>query len=108
MTRDADALLTALASAPRRALPATRLAALVRPVGLDAGRFAGALAALAGAGRVAVLEPPPPDPHLAGTDLRVVAAASGTDGAAAADAYLRARQCWDDTLRGILAAHRCL
>ncbi|SHM11486.1 hypothetical protein [Actinacidiphila paucisporea] len=107
MTTDTEALLAALAAAPRQALPATRLAALVRAAGVDAGRFAGALAALADGGRVAVLDPPPPDRHLADTDLRVVAAVAGPAGDDPADAYRRARQAWEEILRGLLAAHRC-
>lgn len=107
MTSDAEALLAVLTAAPRQALPVTRLAALVRAAGLDAGRLAGALAALADGGRIAVLDPPPPDPHLAGTDLRVVAAVGGPAGDDPAGAHQRARQCWDEILRGFLTAHRC-
>lgn len=107
MTSDTEALLAALSAAPRQALPVTRLAALTRAAGIDAGRFAGALAALADGGRVAVLDPPPPDPHLAGTDLRVVAAVGRPAGDDPAGAYEAARQCWDEFLRGFLAAHRC-
>jgi hypothetical protein len=95
-------ILTALSRSPRPALFATELAVTTGEA--DAG-FAQALAELRGAGRVLVTEHPPPDRHLAGSDLRIVAGPVPEVGRASAEEAAEA--LWREWVTEFAAGHRC-
>lgn len=111
----AEAILAVLRRTGGRALPAPELLARVRRPGgdgartdgWDRARADGGLAELEAAGRVVVLDPPPPDVHLRGMDLRVVAAVDGPSPQAQERARRAADERWRLFLRDFLATHRC-
>jgi hypothetical protein len=80
------------------------LLSTTRSRGLDNLEAEAALASLARRGRVLVQDNYCADPHLAGVDLRVVAAVEGDGEAVAAERLVRT---WNRWLRDFLANHRC-
>lgn len=103
----ADLLLAELRRSGGRALSATELFARVRGRGVDAAAAAGGLAELEAAGRVAVLDHPPPDVHLRGIDLRGVCAVAGPSPEDHDRARRAVEEHWQRFLREFLATHRC-
>ena len=95
-------ILAELARAPRPALFATELT--TRDEG-GADCFAAALAGLRGAGRVLVTQHAPPDRHLAGSDLRIVA--GPLPEVERADAEQAAEALWREWVTEFTAGHRC-
>lgn len=96
-------ILAELARAPRPALFATELA--VRAASAGVGGFATALDGLRGAGRVLVTQHAPPDRHLAGSDLRIVA--GPLPEVERADAEQAAEALWREWVTEFTAGHRC-
>jgi DNA-binding Lrp family transcriptional regulator len=100
---------------PRRARFVTELASRLRRADVTPELLRRRLDELEAAGRVVVREPPCPDPHLAGADLRIVAlvgaraadgpGAAGDDPLAAAVGAIEA--VWSGWLADYLANHRC-
>lgn len=103
----AESILAELQRAGGRALPATALLARVRSTGVDAAAAARDLAELEAAGRVVVLDHPPPDVHLRGMDLRGVCAVDGSSPEAHARARRAVEEHWQRFLREFIASHRC-
>jgi hypothetical protein len=96
-------ILAALAESPRPALFVTELTA--RADHGSGESFSAALAELRGAGQVLVAEHPPPDRHLAGSDLRIVAGPlPEVDRDAAEQA---AEALWREWVTEFTACHRC-
>ncbi len=81
------------------ALFVSELAAKVRSPELEA-----AIDDLAASRSVMVSSYPPPDPHLEGLDLRIVALVPDSDEASAVEA---SSTVWSSWLRQFLANHRC-
>jgi len=104
----ADGLVVAtLRAAPDAVLFASELHAAgsvaeIAPVDLDA-----ALDRLAADGVVLVVAHEPPDPHLAGHDLRLVAPVVGDTPDAVDRAGDAVRRRWADFVRQLLITHRC-
>jgi len=94
-----EQVLTTLQRSHPPALFVSELAAKVRSPELEP-----ALAELQAANSVLVSSYPPPDPHLEGLDLRIVALVpeAGEVGAVENSATV-----WSDWLRQFLANHRC-
>lgn len=101
------ALVTALRETRHETLFATELAAVARDAGCPADRFERLLAQAAESGLLLVLGRPPPDVHLAGTDLRTVHLLDDPSPAAAETARRRGEEHWADFLRTFLATRRC-
>lgn len=73
--------------------------------GRDDASFGAALAELRGTGQVLVTEHPPPDRHLAGSDLRIVAGPVPAVGRVGAEEA--AEELWREWVTGFAAGHRC-
>ncbi|HVT69580.1 MAG TPA: hypothetical protein VHF26_17655 [Trebonia sp.] len=95
-------ILSALSQSPRPALFVTELAART---GGSGASFAQALAELRGTGQVLVADHPPPDRHLAGSDLRIVAGPVPEVGRAGAEEAAGA--LWREWVTEFAAGHRC-
>ena len=107
-----EAVLSILRASPRRARFVPEIqAALRRSGGLnhDPRQLEAALADLEAAGQVIVRDHSFADPHVEGTDLRVVglvaSAQPGDD--PQATAITNIERTWDDWLSAYLANHRC-
>lgn len=110
-----EAVIAALAAAPERALFASELAAdpTLRPVPDE--RLRERIVELAAEGSVVVVDHAPPDPHLRGVDLRVVALAQPPEqaqppelaGPPAIAPYEAAERIWSGWLQEFLRAHTC-
>jgi hypothetical protein len=96
-------ILTALSRSTRPALFVTELA--VQVGGKDDAAFAQALAELRGTGQVLVTEQRPPDRHLVGSDLRIVAGPVPKVGRASAEKA--AKGLWQEWVTEFAAVHRC-
>ncbi|HEY6493818.1 MAG TPA: hypothetical protein VIZ43_11120 [Trebonia sp.] len=97
------AILAVLARAPRPAMFVTELALAAGPGSGES--LAAAVAELRGQGRVLVAEHPPPDRHLAGSDLRIVAGPLDTVPRAVAERA--AQSLWREWLTEFTSSHRC-
>jgi hypothetical protein len=69
--------------------------------------FLAALERLQENGTIIISSNEPPDPHLSGIDLRIVAHVLGETVAARGAATLAAQTCWRGFLAMFLASHRC-
>jgi hypothetical protein len=96
-------ILATLSRSPRPALFVTELA--VRTRGSNDASFGRAIAELRGTGQVLVTEHPPPDRHLAGSDLRIVAGPVPEVGRAGAEDAAEA--LWREWVTEFAAGHRC-
>lgn len=96
-------ILAALADAPRPAMFVTELALAAAPA--DGESLAAAVAELRTQGLVLVAEHPPPDRHLAGSDLRIVA--GPLDAVPRAVAERAAELLWREWLTEFTSSHRC-
>lgn len=95
-------ILTTLSRSARPALFVTELAVQSDE---DDAEFAQALAELRGTGQVLVTEHPPPDRHLVGSDLRIVAGPLPETGRASAEEAAEA--LWREWITEFAAGHRC-
>ena len=102
-----EAVLDVLRRSPRQARFVPELRAALRPVSPSA--LEAALADLESAGQVIVRDHSFSDPHVEGTDLRLVglvaSAQPGDD--PQATAITNIERTWDDWLTSYLANHRC-
>jgi hypothetical protein len=93
-----DRVLQLLEAATPQALLLTELEARVQ------APLTGVLSDLERSGQVVVTTPTPPDPHLEGLDLRIVARARPER----AELALQATDAvWQQVLRAFLSSHRC-
>lgn len=96
-------ILDALSLSPRPAMFATELA--VKTSGGNDATFSQALTNLHLTGQVLVANHPPPDRHLAGSDLRIVAGPVPVVGRASAEEAADA--LWREWVTEFAAGHRC-
>lgn len=96
-------ILATLSRSPRPALFVTELA--VQSGDRDDESFGRALAELRGSGQVLVADHPPPDRHLVGSDLRIVAGPVSEVGRAGAEEAAEA--LWREWVTEFAAGHRC-
>jgi hypothetical protein len=96
-------ILTALAESPRPAMFVTELALAASPG--DGESFGAALAQLRRQGQVLLADHPPPDRHLTGSDLRIVA--GPLDTVPRATAEQEAEMLWREWLTEFTSTHRC-
>ena len=103
----ATPVLAALEESPHRALFVTELAVLLEQhetqcdphgIGLDE-----VIRDLRRRGLVLLIDHAPPDPHLAGCDLRIVAGSAAPGDAAERNAGA----LWNEWLAGFASSHRC-
>jgi hypothetical protein len=80
---------------------------VTRQLSVEQRELEAALVELEASGRVLVREQYCPDPHLEGTDLRIVALVDGTPGDAVATAIDSIDRTWQRWLGEYLANHRC-
>lgn len=96
-----------LRTARRKTLYTTELFAAGRSAHFADVHIEAAIGELERPGLVVVLNHPPPDVHLEGTDLRTICLVEGTS----TEAYERARRNaeahWQEFLRTFLLSHRC-
>jgi hypothetical protein len=104
-----EAVLDVLRRSPRRARFVPELQAALRRSGSDPGELEPVLADLEAAGQVIVRDHSFADPHVEGTDLRVVGLVApephGED--PQAEAINNIERTWDAWLTQYLANHRC-
>lgn len=96
-------ILATLSRSPRPALFVTEL--MVQSGGQNDTCFGRALAELRGAGQFLVTEHPPPDRHLIGSDLRIVAGPVPEVGRVSAEEA--AEVLWREWVTEFAAGHRC-
>jgi hypothetical protein len=106
---DGQAVLDVLRRSPRRARFVPEIQAALRRSGADPGQLEPALVELEAAGQVIVRDHTFADPHIEGTDLRVVAlvASEAPDQDPQAQAITNIERTWDAWLTQYLANHRC-
>jgi hypothetical protein len=103
---DAQAVLDVLRRSPRQARFVPELQAALRPLAPTA--LESALVDLEAAGQVIVRDHTFSDPHVEGTDLRVVGlVASSSDADPQAAAIDNIERTWEHWLNQYLANHRC-
>ena len=102
-----EAVLDVLRRSPRRARFVPEIRASLRPV--DPQALETALVELEAAGQVIVRDHSFADPHVEGTDLRVVGLVASSDGGddPQAEAIANIEGTWDAWLTQYLANHRC-
>jgi hypothetical protein len=106
--RGAETIVSVLGSTPGHALLAVELRDAEACRAWSDEEFRRALDAGVRTGCLQVVDPPVPDPHLGGVDLRVVASAVEHDPAEeAVEAQVRADRYWAAWLGAFLADHRC-
>ena len=104
-----EAVLDVLRRSPRQARFVPELASALRRSGVDPGALEPALQDLEVAGQVIVRDHTFADPHIEGTDLRVVGlvAADAAGGDPQARAIDNIEGTWEQWLTAYLANHRC-
>jgi hypothetical protein len=104
-----EAVLDLLRRSPRHARFVPEVQAALRRSGVDPGELEPALADLEAAGQVIVRDHSFADPHVEGTDLRVVGLVAAEDRGQdpQAEAIANIERTWDAWLTGYLANHRC-
>jgi hypothetical protein len=103
-----EAVLDVLRRSPRRARFVPELEAALRRAGAEPGELEPALADLEAAGQVIVRDHSFADPHVEGTDLRVVGLVpEDTPEDPQAEAINNIERTWDAWLTQYLANHRC-
>ena len=102
-------MLDVLRRSPRHARFVPELQAALRRSGADPRQLEPALADLEAAGQVIVRDHSFADPHVEGTDLRVVGLVASEDGGQdpQAEAIANIERTWDAWLTQYLANHRC-
>ena len=80
---------------------------LTRQLSVEQHELEAALTELEANGRILVRQQYCPDPHLEGTDLRIVALVDGSHGDAVAGAIDSIDRTWQRWLGEYLANHRC-
>ena len=106
---DTQAVVDVLRRSPGHARFVPELEAALRRAGSDPRQLEPALAELEAAGQVIVRDHTFADPHVEGTDLRVVGlvAAEDRDADPQAEAIANIERAWEHWLNQYLANHRC-
>ena len=104
-----EAVLEVLRRSPRRVRFVPEIQAALRRSGADPRQVEPVLADLEAAGQVIVRDHSFSDPHVEGTDLRVVGLVAVDDPTAdpQAQAIANIERTWDAWLTAYLANHRC-